>query len=476
MADGGGGDVPAESESVRKTPAAEILQRDHGALTCALFICSLSLCIATDILQYSMPLAFLPSVLEDRGHSPFKIATAIGVYYWTGFLGGMVITTYKVWRVVQSPDHGQGPTTVATSRFGVGCLIAGLGIGTLTLALQAMWPSCHMHIACRFVQGLLGAFIFFYAFLLSVQVFRGRQQVVAMTSATCALNVAEVMGAVLGAAFFEAYGNRGVFAFLAGISVLNQGLLVVMFCLLRPVPPEEHDTAMLSARARGAAAVEGVGFHGLLGFLRNPLLLVSVALIFTSAMVKGSVEEALPFHADHEWGFPPLRIGKMFAVIAVAYISAAVVVGQFWMSLGRLRLICSGIWLSALGVACWGLFGLSSLGSGEYTLNVLLGIYGVCLGMTHTPAALLVAEAIEEESHGPSKDAVNAIWNTMWEAGGSLGFLAGGALAATYRSQLRLMAGNCFLCLVVGICIVASRGMQQSPKDGPKTPRYGAAV
>jgi len=64
----------------------------------------------------------------------------------------------------------------------------------------------------------------------------------------------------------------------------------------------------------------------------------------------------------------------------------------------------------------------------------------------------------------------------MWEAGGSLGFLAGGALAATYRSQLRLMAGNCFLCLVVGICIVASRGMQQSPKDGPKTPRYGAAV
>merc|ERR1719420_1693363 len=83
----------------------DALDRNHTWPTCVLFACGLSLCITVDILQYSMPLAFLPSVLEDRGHSTMKIAAAIGVYYWTGFAGGAVITSYQIWRVVSNKDE-----------------------------------------------------------------------------------------------------------------------------------------------------------------------------------------------------------------------------------------------------------------------------------------------------------------------------------------------------------------------------------
>merc|ERR1719203_697819 len=78
------------------------VSREHGWCSCILLTLSLSLCITVDILQYSMPLAFLLSVLEDRGHAPMTIATAIGVYYWTGFAGCAMIAGYQILRLVRS--------------------------------------------------------------------------------------------------------------------------------------------------------------------------------------------------------------------------------------------------------------------------------------------------------------------------------------------------------------------------------------
>merc|ERR1719191_2390902 len=77
-----------------------------------------------------------------------------------------------------------------------------------------------------------------------------------------------------------------------------------------------------------------------------------------------------------------------------------------------------------------------------------LAVYGCFLGLTHTPAALLLADAIEREERESAKDAVNGIWNTMWEAGGSLGFLLGGLLAHSYRGQLELAGAYVFCCIV----------------------------
>merc|ERR1719437_386289 len=90
-----------------------------------------------------------------------------------------------------------------------------------------------MHTACRFMQGLAGAFIFFYAFLLSVGMFTGRQQVFAMTVASTALNIAEVLGSSLGAWLFDNYGQRAVFWVLGITSMTNQILLVLVMNFVR---------------------------------------------------------------------------------------------------------------------------------------------------------------------------------------------------------------------------------------------------
>ena len=54
-----------------------------------------------------------------------------------------------------------------------------------------------------------------------------------------------------------------------------------------------------------------------MSMLKSPRLGCTVLLIVTAAIVKGSVEEMLPFHADHQWHYDPLRIGGLFSIIAV---------------------------------------------------------------------------------------------------------------------------------------------------------------
>merc|ERR1719331_2074984 len=205
----------------------EFIDRDHTTAQYAFILVSVSMCITVDILQYSMPLAFLPSVLEDRGHSTEMIATAIGVYYWTGLLGGICLTSYEVWKMMCSKkQHEVDITTYADVQKQLKVIIFNLGIGVITLFVQANCPRWHVHTACRFVQGFVGAFLFFYVFLLNVAVFRGQQQVLAMTFASCATVLAELAGPLLGSILFDIYGQRAVFWFLGVVSFANQGMLV----------------------------------------------------------------------------------------------------------------------------------------------------------------------------------------------------------------------------------------------------------
>merc|ERR1719253_1378655 len=96
---------PSSHISDNEGEPIEYINREHTPCQYVFIALGLALCIFVDIFQYSMPLAFLPSVLEDRGHSPMKIATAIGVYYWTGFLGGLVITSYQIWRLLYVKEN-----------------------------------------------------------------------------------------------------------------------------------------------------------------------------------------------------------------------------------------------------------------------------------------------------------------------------------------------------------------------------------
>jgi MFS family permease len=434
-----------------------IVSRDHSWRTAVFISFSLSLCITVDILQYSMPLAFLPSVLEDRGHSPMKIATAIGVYYWTGFLGGCILTGYQIWRLVTDgagKSEEDAVVSVRAAKRQMWYLIFGLLLGGATLACQAASPRYNVHTACRFIQGFAGAFLFFYTFLLSAQLFKGSQKTFAMSAASTALNVAEVLGSMIGALVFHYYGQRMVFVILGAASLLNVCVLVAAQFLLVPATPEEED-GEAGATISGSALADpsADGWERLRALLKGKHLGCAVILIATAAVVKGSVEEMLPFHADHRWHADPLVIGYFFAIIAICYIIAAVATGRFWEALGSYRIYFGAFWLGCLGLVAYGAFHVASWRDADVRyFYAFLVLYGICLGTTHTPAALLLGDAIERES-GAGKDAANGVWNTMWEAGGSLGFLLGGVLAHNYAGQLDL------LFFYSGLCVVAAAGL-----------------
>jgi len=432
----------------------EVLDRNYTWPKCIFMVTGLSLCITVDILQYSMPLAFLPSVLEDRGHRPMVIATAIGIYYWTGFAGGVLITGYQISKLFTEPEVLEA-VTVQKTKHRIIFLIIGLSFGTVTLMGQAVHPHCNMHTGCRFIQGLAGAFIFFYGFLLSVEMFTGPQQIFAMTAASTALNIAEVLGSTLGAYLYDSWGQMAVFGFLGTVSVLNQFFLVAMLFML--TTSHEVPSRLVDSDASPVTPTEELrknGWKKLKHMLKSRLLGVAVILIVSAALVKASVEEILPFHADHRWGLSPLEIGELFSIIAVAYISAAIIAGKIWAALDKCQVIFSSVWVVLLGLCAWCVFLTAGYWKRQEALRTGLALYGVCLGMTHTPAALLLADAIEREE-GRCKDAANGIWNTMWEAGGSLGFLLGGVLAEDYPHQVSLMACYSIFCVGSAVCMVA---------------------
>jgi len=417
-----------------------------------------------------------------------KIATAIGVYYWTGFAGGAIITGFQLWRVLFHKEENGGATSVATAKRHVYFLIVGLALGTVTLLCQAAYPHCAVHTMARFIQGFAGSFIFFYTFLLGVSLFKDQQQVFAMTAASCALNVAEVLGSFLGAVLFDIWGQSAVFWFLGAASVLNQAVLLGVVYIIKPAEGLEHPP-FTQASPQGTPcfvatpevsricclpAMRRSGLQNLKKMFRSRRLGCAVVLIVTAAMVKGSVEEILPFHADHRWGYDPMQIGKLFSIIAFAYIAAAAFTGKIWQYLRNYRIVFGAYWLTMLGGLAWVVFEVNAFYKRKDALCVSLAFYGVCLGMTHTPAALLLADAIEHED-GAAKDAVNGIWNTMWEAGGSLGFLMGGLLANEYQAQVNLMTVYVIACLVASMTMLAigSDSDESSLKPRPHLTDYG---
>jgi len=454
----------------------QYIDREHTFWSYVFILSSVSMCITVDILQYSMPLAFLPSVLEDRGHSPEMIATAIGVYYWTGLLGGIVLTSYEVWKMLYVKDnHAVDITPFATVKRQVKIIIFCLGIGVITLFIQANIPRWHVHTACRFVQGFVGAFLFFYVFLLNVAIFTGQRQVVAMTFASCATVVAELAGPLLGSVLFDAYGQRSVFWFLGVVSLINQVMLVGVLHAVRPTEElpvdsgSRHSSPMI--RGTGADAAGGEikphmddtswnlmkpqpgAMVKLKALMANPTFICANLIITMAGVIKGSVEEMLPFHADHQWGYDPVAIGWLFCTTAVAYFVGASIVTLCWTSLGRFQCSFSAHSIFLLGMTSCMSFHVAYYYKDETALYGAFAGYGFCAGLTFTVAAQLIADVVGK-AEGHAKDAANGIWNTAWEAGGSTGFFLGGFLAHRYHDQMTLTTWYMAASVVVAICMV----------------------
>merc|ERR1719456_2057764 len=182
-----------------------------------------------------------------------EIAAVMGGYYWMGFLGGLLLTLYQIhgllWGQYQEPSWRAMRSHVL--KLGVGLML-----GSLTLLVEAKanhnsYASMHtIHLNCRLVQGFLGAFLFFYAYLLAATAFEGKQQVFALTLATISLNVAEVFGPFVGAWIFSYWGLQETYYVLAGLSILNNVLLLVVYFAFPRDEEEEPESQPLLPGSR----------------------------------------------------------------------------------------------------------------------------------------------------------------------------------------------------------------------------------
>lgn len=455
-----GEDSPVRDEDV---PIGRMtVDRDHSWPKAVFYAVGLALSVFSDIAQYSMPLAFLPPYLEDLGYSNMQIATAVGVYYWTGFIVTLCVAAFHIGCVINESPHAR-PKAIGVRQIRLHIFYALMALtgGTVSLMIEGFYPIYMVHVCCRFVQGGCGGIIFIFVFLTACELFKGKQQVFALTLTSIMFNVAEVLGPFVGAIVYDNLGISAVFYLLGIVSLITQVWFLAIILSIRETTinmsdAEEPDVTNWSGMPQRSFISREKGLARLKTLLSSRRFVMSVLLISSSAAVKGAVEECLPFHADHEWRRQPLQIGEFFSMIAVSYIIASAVVGQAWayLNCGQIRSVLCAVFLALLGAAGWCLFSVRTLGGDETGMWIALALYGACLGFTFTPATLILGEAVENEDPGAAKDATNSIWNTTWEAGGSTGFLLGGLIANSYPRQVSLMLGLGIFCVLAAIVIL----------------------
>jgi MFS family permease len=197
----------------------------------------------------------------------------------------------------------------------------------------------------------------------------------------------------------------------------------------------------------------------LICLLKNPTFISATLIITMAGAIKGSVEEMLPFHADHQWGYEPLQIGQLFCTTAVAFFVAAAIVSQIWLGLGRFQNAFSSQCIFLLGVTACMSFHVAYYYKDERLLFGTFAGYGFCAGLAFTAASQLIAEVVDH-AEGHAKDAANGIWNTMWEVGGSTGFFLGGYLAHHYKDQMTFSIQLMACALVTSICMLLAGGVR----------------
>jgi len=329
---------------------------------------------------------------------------------------------------------------------------------------------------------------------LNVAIFKGQQRVVAMSFASCATVLAELAGPLIGSLVYDNYGQSAVFWCLSGASIINQVMLVGVFYTIKhttetgspqssPMLADKHPDEADGAVGVSQNEVENRwtplpgAWTKMKTLLQDSTFICAVLLITMAGVIKGSVEEMLPFHADHEWGYDPVQIGKLFCTMAVSYLVGAAIICQFWLSLGRFQIGFSSQCILLLGVATWVSFHVYAYYGNETMLFGSFAAYGFFAGLAFTSAAQLIAEVVDK-AEGHAKDAANGMWNTMWELGGSTGFALGGFLAHHYSDQQALTTKFLIASVIVAFGMISVSVMKgkAADKGGKLGDAYGSTT
>ena len=339
--------------------------------------------------------------------------------------------------------------------------VAGLGVTTLGALAAGLAPTGAFLIAARTVQGVGGALVTPAALALVSCSVRGGRRGFALGLWTAASASALALGPLIGAALVEVGGWRWIFlmnvplglamvAFAgrllepedkrhAGLPRLDwTGLVasaVVLFTLIFALT-ETSAVGWGSPLVFGllaASAVGGALFVRLEHLTNAPLLDLSIlrrrgflganAVTLLSTSVMCSVFFFLSLYLQLSLRYTPIRAGTVFLPMTGIIFALSPLAGRLSDRIGRRPLVAVGLLFLALGLL---LLSQAGLNGDPVPLLLALGVVGLGVALTGTPATAAGLDAAPAEQQGLA----SGILNTSRMIGLALGIASMGTIVA----------------------------------------------
>jgi len=385
---------------------------------------AIAACLLGDT-SYSMLVTFFPKAAAKRGLSPSAIGVIFASFQIANVIGTLVVPTI-------------------TSYFG--------GIKTLQFAIvaQAVLMVCMcftdlLHTAgpffgvCIFLRSLSG-FIASLAEVSGMGLTMRSAPRDKVGEAFGILESARLMGMVFGptlaAGLVSAFGYVGPFAFAA--ACFGVTFIIMLFLPLDSSIDGGEDEEL--AQKKRTALIKMTKMPMMWVYASN-ILLVSTALTFLEPTISPFLEKA-PFN------LPPYAVGLIYMTIFVAFIIVMGISSYVVKCLGETRIVIVGFSLISIGyfviappnhiTGPLSLFAfLHPSGKTEGIIMMVTGFVLIGTGMglpTNTFIALMAGEA-EYNGLGleSSSDAIGALMNSFFSAGGALGPILGGSFVHSFK-------------------------------------------
>jgi DHA1 family bicyclomycin/chloramphenicol resistance-like MFS transporter len=333
-------------------------------------------------LSIDMYLPALPAMADDLGAAPSLVQLTLTACL-LGLAAGQLLG---------------GPISDARGRRGP--LLAGLAVYVLASALCAAAPSVGVLVACRFLQGLAGAF----GIVIGRAVVRDRhegREAAALFAALILVNgVAPILAPVIGAGILHVTTWRGVFVVLAMIGAVL--LAVTALTLGETLPRADRHPGGLRATLRT--------FRALLGDRAFVGCVLASGLAFAAmfAYISGS-----PFVLQNVYGASPTTFSVLFGLNGLGIVLAGRLSGRLSARHEPAVLLRAGLTATAAGGAAL----LVSVLTGAGLAGVLPSLF-----VTVSSIGVIVpnAAALALEGHRSTAGSASGLLGLMQFALGAL--------------------------------------------------------
>jgi DHA1 family multidrug resistance protein-like MFS transporter len=373
--------------------------------------------------SWNQVIPFMPQFLRELGVGA-QIAAWSGFVYAIQYVSGIIMQ--PIWGKI-SDRYGRKPMVIRAG-FCLAFVYFGMSL------CQAPWQLAMM----RFLNGALTGFVPGAIALIATNTpgaLAGRFVAVAQT-ANAAGNIA---GPAIGGLLAAGFGYRSAMR-LSGFSVVISTLLVIF---------------LVEERQKVTASAPTSLWEDVCLTAKQPVLLVSLGLVFLGTMLSVSVQPLLTLYLEKlSPSGPPWLAGMIFSLPGLAFVLSA----YPWNRLGE-RFTYARVALWGLWGACGFLLLSSFMGTiGKFSLFYL--VYGVFLAAITPSAASIIARSVHEEFRGRAYGMQQAVTNM----GGLIAPLLAGAAANRWGLAAAFWSSSAVVFVLASLLWFGNRSV--SSRDG----------